>query len=102
MIVLDHVLLDDSVTTAHRGGLLDGRSVEVSLGDESIVAGNMRGGLGRAHGELMVLIALRFAIRWQLVARVVTVRAKRLLELSLEVATLGGVSLSVIRPKRSF
>jgi hypothetical protein len=50
--------------------------------------------LRRAHSQLVVLVALNLAIQWQLIAWLVAMSTKRLLELSLEVATLGSVSLT--------
>ena len=102
MIVLDDVLLDDCVASAKSCSLLNGRCIEVSLGDETIVPWNMRRGLSRTNCELVVLVALSVSICWKLVARVVTICADRLLELCLEVAALGRVCLSVVGPKRSF
>ena len=48
-IVLNHVLLDDGLTRAQSRRLTDSRRIEVGLGDEAIVAWDMRRGLGRTH-----------------------------------------------------
>ena len=102
LIVLDDVLLDDCVASAKSCSLLNGSCIEVSLGDETIVSWNVSRRLSGSNSELVVLVALGVSFRWQLVARVVTVCADRLLELCLEVAALGGVCLSVVGPKGSF
>jgi len=94
LVVLNDVLLDDGLTSAESASLLDSLRVEIGLGDEAIVAGDVRRRLRRAHSQLVVLVALNLAIQWQLIAWLVAMSTKRLLELSLEVATLGSVSLT--------
>ena len=49
LVVLDDVLLDDSVASAQGGGLVDGVRVEVGLRNESIIAWDVRGCLCRAN-----------------------------------------------------
>lgn len=75
LIVLDHVLLDNCVSSTKSCCLVDSLSVEIGFGDESIVAGDMRGSLGGSHGQLMVLITLSISICWQFVAWVVSIGA---------------------------
>ena len=101
LVVLNEVLLDDGLASAKSAGLLDGSRVEVSLGDEAIVAGDVRGGFRGANRELVVFICLFTAISRQFVARLVPVGAKGHLELSLEVATLRRVCLAWVRPERA-
>ena len=97
-VVLDHVLLDDGLAGAKVGGLCDGSTVEVGLRDEAVVAWDVRRGLGCTHGQLVVLVTLRLCLAGKLRARVVAVGAHRFLELSLVVASLGGVSLARVAP----
>ena len=101
LVVLNHVLLDDGLAGVEVGRLLDSGWVEVGLGDESVIAWDVRRGLGGSHGELVVLVALHGGVCRQFVARVVAVRPNRLLKLGLEVAALGGVGLARVAPDRS-
>ena len=64
LIVLNHVLLDNGLTVAKGGRLLDSGRVEVSLGDEAVVAGDVSRGLCRAHSQFMMFIALHFRLIW--------------------------------------
>ena len=73
MVVLDDVLLDDSLSRAKSACLIDGLRVEVCLGDETIVAWNMGRGLRCTNSQFVVLVALLFALAGQLVARVMAV-----------------------------
>ena len=59
-IVLNHVLLDNGVTGAQGGGLLDGTRIEVGLGDEAVVAWDVCSRLCRAHCQFVMLVPLRF------------------------------------------
>ena len=59
-IVLNHVLLDNGVTIAQGGGLLDGTRIEVGLGDEAVVAWDVCSRLCRAHCQFVMLVPLRF------------------------------------------
>lgn len=97
-VILNHILLDDCLAGAKRARLVNCMRIEVSLGDESIVAGNVRCRLGRAHRQLMMLVACSGRISGKFIAWVVTVNAYRFLELSLVVASLGGVGLAWVRP----
>ena len=94
LVVLDNVLLDDGLSCAKSARLTDCMRVEICLGDETIVTWNVRRSLRCTDSKLVMLIALRLAIGRQLIARVMTVRAERHLELSLEVATLRCVRLA--------
>ena len=87
-IVLNNVLLNNGVTIAQSRGLSDGACVEVRLRDETIVAWDVSGGLGRANGQLVMLIALALRLTGEFGTRVVAMSTNRLLELSLEVAAL--------------
>lgn len=49
-VVLNHVLLDNSVSGPESSGLLDSHWVEVCLWNESVVARDVGGGLGGADG----------------------------------------------------
>ena len=49
LVVLNHVLLNNGVASGKCAGLFDSKRVEVGLGDEAIVSGNVSCGLGRAH-----------------------------------------------------
>ena len=98
LVVLNDVLLDNGVSIAEGRSLCNGIVVEVSLGDETIVAWDVSCSFCGSHGELVVLVALRLSIRGKLDARVVTVGADGSLELGLIVAALGRVSLTVITP----
>lgn len=75
LIVLDHVLLDNCVSSTKCSSLVYSLSVEIGFGDESIVAGNMRGCLSGSHGQLMVLITLSISICRQFVAWVMPIGA---------------------------
>ena len=101
LIVLNHVLLDNGLTIAKSGGLVRGEVVKASLGNEAIVAWYVRGCFRCANSELVIFVANHFSIASQFVPRVVTVSAKRLLELSLEVASLGRVGLPWVAPNGS-
>ena len=68
--------------------MCNGSIVKVSLRDESIVAWDVSGGLGRAYGQLVMLIALALRLTREFGTRVVAMSTNRLLELSLEVAAL--------------
>ena len=101
LIVLNDVLLDNSVASTQRRGLLDSARVEVRLRDETVVAWNMRCSLGCANCQLMMLVGLRLGLAWQFRSWVMAVGAERFLELSVEVATLRRVSLAIITPQRA-
>ena len=73
LVVLDDVLLDDSLSRAKSACLIDGLRVEVRLGDETIVAWNMGRGLRCTNSQFVVLVALLFALAGQLIARVMAV-----------------------------
>ena len=101
LIVFNDVLLDDGVTGAQGRRLLHCARVEVSLRNKSIVAWNMRSGLRSTNCQLMVLVLLHFRLPRQLGPRVVPVGAEGHLELSVEVAALARVRLTVVAPQWS-
>ena len=70
LVVLNDVLLDDSLSRAKCARLIDCLRVEVCLGDETIVAWNMSRCLRGTNSQLMVLISLLFALLRQFIARV--------------------------------
>ena len=74
-IVLNHVLLDNGVAGAQSGGLLDGARIEISLGDEAVVAWDVGSRLCCAHGQLVMLVSLRFGLIRQFCAWVMAVGA---------------------------
>ena len=94
LVVLDDVLLDDSLSRAKCARLIDCLRVEVCLGDETIVAWNMSCCLRCTNSQIMVLISLLFAVLGQLSARVMTMGTYRHLELSMKVSTLASVRLT--------
>ena len=98
LIVLNDVLLDNGVSIAEGRSLCNGIFVEVSLGDETIVAWDVSCSFCGSHGELVVLVALRLSFSGKLDARVVTVGTDGSLELGLIVAALRRVGLTVITP----
>ena len=93
-VVLNHVLLDDSFTCIESTRLVNCSCIEVCLGDEAIVAWDMRSCLGGTHGQLVVLVTLCLRLDRQFVSWVMTMDTERFLELCLEVATLGSVRLA--------
>ena len=101
LIVLNDVLLDNGVAGAQRRGLLDSARIEVGLRDETVVAWNMRCGLGCADCQLVVLVGLGLGLPWQFRSWVVAVGAERFLILSVEVAALRRISLAIIAPQRA-
>ena len=101
LVVLNHVLLNDSLACAQSRCLSSGQIVEASLGDETIVAWDMRGRLGSSYGQFVMLITLRLSLSWKLCSWIVAIDSNRLLKLCLEVASLGGVGLSWVAPDGS-
>ena len=93
-VVLNHVLLDDSFTCVESASLINCSCIEVCLGDEAIVAWDMRSCLGSTHGQLVMLVTLCLRLNRQFVSWVMAVDTDRFLELCLEVATLGSVCLT--------
>ena len=87
LVVLDNILLDNGFAGAQGGCLCSSMVVESSLGDEAIVAWDVRCRFCCAHSQFVVLVASHLSILIQLCTRVVAVRSNGLLELSLEVAS---------------
>ena len=98
LIVLNNVLLNNGITIAQSWGLSDGARVEVGLRNETIVAWDVSGGLGRTDRQLVMLIGLALCFTGEFGTRVVAMCANRLLELCLEVAALWSVCLARITP----
>ena len=80
---------------------MDSTWVEVCLRNEAIIAWDVCCGLCCSNSQLMVLISLRLRFSRQFGTWIVPVCSNRLLELSLEVAALRRVGLTVIAPKGS-
>jgi len=76
LVVLDNVLFHDCVSVAGESGLSDSKWVEVSLGDETIVAWDVSGGLGRTHAQLVVLVVHSRRVSVELVSGVLAVGAE--------------------------
>ena len=98
LVVLDDVLLNDGSSVATKLRLLHSFWVEVSLGNKSIVTWNVCCGLGCSHGQLVMLISKSLCIIRQFVSWVLSIGAEGLGVLSVEVTSLGGVSLAVDAP----
>lgn len=100
LVVLDHVLFDDCVPVALQLGLLQGRIVEVGLGNETIIAWDVSGCFGCAHCQLVVLVLRPLCLAVQFVPGVLSIGAERFLVFGVEVASLGAVCLTINAPLR--
>ena len=56
LVVLNHVLFHDRVSVSLQLGLYQSCIVEISFGNETIIAWNVRGCFGCAHRQLVVLV----------------------------------------------
>ncbi len=100
LVIFDYILLEDRVAVlAFQLGLVEGRAVEVAPGDEPVVAGDVRGRLGRAHAQLVHLVGLLGGVVWQNAPRVVPKLAQRVGVLGLVVGAARAVRLSGQRPE---
>ena len=100
LIVLNDVLFDDSFSVSSELRLTNCRWIEISLGNESIVAWNMCGCLRRSHCQFMMLIVCSFNIWVQFVSWILPICAHGLCVFSVEVASLRAVGLAIDTPFR--
>lgn len=101
LVIFDDILLNDRVAVlALELRLGQSMLIEVALGDETIVAGDVSGHLGGAHGQVVGRVALLSRVRGKLVTGVASVWTIRQVVFSGEVRTAGSVGLTGQAPHR--
>jgi len=84
LVILNDVLLEDSVTAFSKLGLLLGMSVEISFREETVVPRDVVGNFRSTDGELIVDILHLFVLLIQSISRVVAVGSQSTAVFSLE------------------
>ena len=100
-MILNDILLDYCIPCALADWLFVSELIDLSLRDEPIVARNVRGHLGCAHSELIILDGLLGGLKWQVVPWIVSVLADRVTKLCHVIASGGWVCLPVDGPRWS-
>ena len=93
-VVFNDVLLDYGSSGIVAAALFESVGVEISLGNESVVTGDVVCNLGCTHGEFVLLILHLVAILVELLTWVGSISSERNSVLRLEIAPLARVSFS--------
>ena len=101
LIILNNILLHDSLTCTKGTCLCHGWWVEVSCWDEAVITWDVSGGLCGSDSQFVMFILHFWCFSWELGSWVVTISTKRFLIFSMEVSTFAWVCLSWVTPDRA-